>query len=91
MEISGRADIGGTGSKPIWIGGTSGAFSSDRTGNTMTRSENAGGRPYGLKLTASAGWTGSTSNNSSVNSVYGKYTNGIRPNSLSVKVKTRYY
>ena len=77
----------------IWSG--SGAFTPSRSTGSLTsplKVDNYDALKSDVfTFTASKNWTGSTSNNSSVNSVYGKYTNGIRPNSLSIKVKTRYY
>ena len=52
-NITATTDAGGVGSKPIYIGNPKGAFYSISTGATMTRSENASGRPYGLGFNAS--------------------------------------
>ena len=52
-NITATTDVGGVGSKPIYIGNPKGAFYSISTGATMTRSENASGRPYGLGFNAS--------------------------------------
>ena len=66
----------------------SGAF---YRGSTSISGPSGGGKDNVQYFDASRSWTGSTSNNSSVSSVYGRYTDGIRPTSLGLKVKTRYY
>lgn len=52
-NITGKAKIGGTGSNPIAIPTTEGAFSTYERGNTMTRGENTGPNSYGLSIDAS--------------------------------------
>ena len=77
-NITASTILGGTGSKPIYVGSCAGAFYSTNTGATMTRSENAGGRPYGLGFNASRS-----------SSLY-KSVNYVQPTSVAVRVKTRF-
>ena len=52
-NITATTDVGGVGSKPIYIGNPKGAFYSVSTGSIMTRSENTSNKPYGLGFNAS--------------------------------------
>ena len=94
MEITGSFHIMSQGAYAEHATG-SGAFAAYGKRFNSTAWENTGNNGNwkwtGTDFYASRSWTGATSDNSTVSSVYGSYESGIRPTSLGLKVKTRYY